>query len=144
MALDDDSACANHPTKKATAICDGTGDYICTLCAVDIGEKTYSTAYIDRVGVNSLDAPIQRHLKRPDRTVSLCFVLCLLIYFLGPAWVIWSVISFFQMLRYRKTEPIYRQIVGPGDVAVATILVLIPLTGWVFGIGAIVVGIMDT
>src|SRR3712207_1092454 len=35
-ALPDDATCAHHPRKRATAVCAGTGDYVCSLCAVEL------------------------------------------------------------------------------------------------------------
>src|SRR5262245_48239980 len=36
-ALPDDAVCAHHPGKRAVAVCAGTGDFICALCAIDVG-----------------------------------------------------------------------------------------------------------
>src|SRR5690606_1734344 len=36
---DEHSACFNHPEKQATAVCDGCGRFICTLCDIEVEGK---------------------------------------------------------------------------------------------------------
>ena len=50
LALPDDAACLHHPRKKAVAVCAGTGDYICSLCAVELNGQTYSANYLEGAG----------------------------------------------------------------------------------------------
>src|SRR4051812_44560983 len=69
MALPEDAACLHHPRKKATAVCAGTGDYICALCAVEIEGQTFSAAFLDKGGKEKAKKAFDRTLPRPDRHV---------------------------------------------------------------------------
>src|SRR5207248_2157926 len=65
QALPEDSVCMHHPSKKATAICAGTGDYICALCAVDLNGQTYSASYLGNAGKEKVGTAFDRYLERP-------------------------------------------------------------------------------
>lgn len=45
-ASPEDSACAAHPDRRAVATCDGSGDFCCSLCALEFDGKIYSAAYL--------------------------------------------------------------------------------------------------
>ena len=52
-ALPDEATCIHHPSKKATAVCAGSGDYICSLCAIDVEGQTYSANSSTRADGNT-------------------------------------------------------------------------------------------
>ena len=121
-ALPDDAVCAHHPTKQAVEICAGTGDYICSLCAVTIDGETYSAQHLGKKGKKKSAKAFSRYLARPDRAISLCFVGCLLFFIAAPILVPIAVISLFKMSKQRKEDPIYRQLVGAGTVIVGWLI----------------------
>lgn len=91
-ALPEDVTCAFHPTKRATAVCEGTGSYICPLCAVEIAGATYSAEFINSGGLKDFkkhDA-FNRRLKRPDYCIYTFVVLSIFPYtaFLAPLWFV--------------------------------------------------------
>src|SRR5580658_2840979 len=49
-ALPEDAVCIHHPRKKAVAVCAGTGDYVCSLCAIELNGQTYSAEYLNGPG----------------------------------------------------------------------------------------------
>ena len=48
-ALPEDAVCAHHPTKQAVEVCAGTGDYICSLCAVKLEGKQDGHGLVCRI-----------------------------------------------------------------------------------------------
>src|SRR5689334_5511439 len=70
-ALPDDATCIHHPRKKAIAVCAGTGDYICSLCAVDLDGETFSAQYLGAAGKQKAGRAFERNLPRPDSQVVL-------------------------------------------------------------------------
>lgn len=41
LAMSEDATCVYHPQKKAVTVCQGTGNFICALCAVEVkGKRT--------------------------------------------------------------------------------------------------------
>ncbi|MEM9752308.1 MAG: hypothetical protein AAF916_02885 [Planctomycetota bacterium] len=86
-AMPDDVACAFHPGKRAETICDGTGSYICSLCAVPVGGKTYSTEFINSGGLKTMGKGdvFERTLQRPDYNAGACLALSFLLGWTGIA-----------------------------------------------------------
>src|ERR1700733_5222528 len=75
IALPDEATCIHHPRKKATAVCAGTGDYICSLCAVELDGETLSAAYLATVGKKKAGKAFERNLPRPDSRIVLYLIL---------------------------------------------------------------------
>ncbi|MEM7576731.1 MAG: hypothetical protein AAF328_04575 [Planctomycetota bacterium] len=86
-AMPDDVSCAFHPGKRADTICDGTGSYICSLCAVPIGGKTYSTEFINSGGLERMGKGdiFERTLPRPDYGAGSCLALSIVLSWTGIA-----------------------------------------------------------
>ena len=104
----EDAVCANHPGKKAIAVCAGTGDYICSLCRVELNGKDYSVQYLDRGGKAIADVSFARHLPRPDKVVTTLALLSLWIGFLSPIFIIVSTVFFRRAARLRRENDLYR------------------------------------
>jgi hypothetical protein len=111
----------HHPTKKAIAVCAGTGDYVCALCAVDIEGATYSVAYLDGPGKEKLTEASRRYFQRPDSGALGFVALSILVIFLSPLFVPCAVHQYVQMIRLRRQSPIYRRLVGGGRVFFITL-----------------------
>jgi len=47
-ALDGDATCFYHPTKRATAICEGCGAFLCPLCDIELGGRHVCPRCIER------------------------------------------------------------------------------------------------
>lgn len=144
-ALPDDATCVNHPTKKAVHICAGTGDYICSLCAVEIANGIFSANYVDTHGEKALAKHFQKTLPRPDRllrftavaaVVLTCMYIGPLLFFLGP-------LFWWRMLRQRKQSELYRRVVSLVDVIVWLILTIVAISFVGFIIFAIVLAIIN-
>ena len=120
--LPDDAACVHHPTKQAVAVCAGSGDYVCSLCAVPLDGETYSAQYLSKGGKKKAEKAFERRLARPDRELSLCLVLCLLVVFAAPICLPLAIRSLVRMIRQRRTDPVYRRIVGRGSVIVSAVI----------------------
>lgn len=138
-ALPDDAACAHHPHKRAEAICEGTGDYICALCAVELDGGIYSAQYLDKAGKDKLDKDARRYVERPDRQLTYAVVLTVLFWPLFFVTVPVSVYYFIKMARLRQHNELFRRLVGPLHFASAVLIIIFFAAGIVIGIGAIIV-----
>ncbi|CAN0446027.1 unnamed protein product, partial [Ectocarpus fasciculatus] len=116
-AMPEDVACAFHPNKRADTVCDGTGSYICALCAVPVGGKTYSTEFINTGGLDRLGKGdvFERTLPRPDAGALWCFVLGLLCFctLVGPVvlmgYIAWYMV---QHRKLRNSSELYARVTG--------------------------------
>ncbi len=126
-SLPADATCTQHPTKRAVAVCDGSGDYICALCQIDLDGKTYSAEYLNRVGRDRLKAAFNRYLERPDRTIKTIGVLLIIPYLnlLGVIGLPYAFVKYFQMMKLRRQNSTYRMLVGRGGVWVCRVLLVI-------------------
>ena len=111
-AMPQDAVCAHHPTKRADAVCAGTGDYICSLCAVELEGKTYSVQYLNRGGKPLVTRAMPLRLDRPDRAVSLCLLLSLVVACVSPIGLGFAVYYVVQMRRKRREDPLYASVVS--------------------------------
>lgn len=140
-ALPEDATCAHHPTKRAEHVCAGTGDYICSLCAVEIDGKTYSAAYLSHAEQKVAAGKLDRYIKRPDRVIILFFVLsiiltaCIFPAILGPVFWVLAWMRLFKTLKLRKTDPLFAQLAGPGRIA--WLIVILGLWTAVYALGLI-------
>ena len=121
--LPDDATCVHHPTKQAVAVCAGSGDYVCSLCAITLDGETYSAQYLNKVGKKKAEKAFERRLARPDREVSLCLLFCLFFTIAIPICLPLAIRSLVKMIRQRRTDPLYRQVVGTGSVIAAVVII---------------------
>jgi len=127
-ALSDDAACVHHPSKRAEAICAGTGDYICALCSIDHGGQVFSAEYLNTAGANTAGKAFDRTLDRPDRTVRFYIILCFIpyinvIWYVG--WPVWVSLGWMKLLKARrlsKSDPLMARLVGPTQIVLLAIL----------------------
>lgn len=131
-AMPDDAVCVHHPTKRAVAICEGSGSYICSLCAIDLDGKTYSAQYLEKAGKKKLGSAFVRHLERPDRSLSTALVITLFIFYLAVVTVPFSWYYLAKVVRLRRTDKLYRRVVGRGQVVAMVIILVLFSIGWVF------------
>lgn len=144
-ALGEEAVCAHHPDKQAVAICEGTGDYICALCAVRLGERTYSVQHINRVGAEGLGDQLTRTLPRPDRMLTWMWIgglvtwLCYGVTAMIAASV--AILYYVKMFMRRRDDALYREMLSPMRIALATIylvLTVLMAAAWVaIGVGLI-------
>lgn len=111
-ASPEDAVCANHPGKKAVAVCAGTGDYICSLCRVTLKGRDYSVQYLDGGGRVLAEQAFSKFLPRPDRVVKLLLLASVLT---GPlSFALFIVSGFFRnrAVRLRRENSVYRNAVS--------------------------------
>lgn len=112
VAGPEDAVCANHPGKKAVAVCSGTGDYICSLCRVQIGDKSYSVQYLDGQGKTQAGLDFSKSMRRWDRLVVFLCLCSVLILMLSPAFVAGMTWALYKSVRERSQNLLYRQVAG--------------------------------
>jgi len=117
-ASEQHAICAHHPEHRAVAVCAGTGNYICALCAVDIDGTPYSVQFLDSAaGKTVLDQRFASSLSRPDRVVwqllACVLVLPISAFMIFPAfiWVPVGFIYWVKALRLRRQNALYGQLV---------------------------------
>lgn len=138
LAFEGQATCAHHPDKQATAICTGTGDYICPLCAVEIDGRVYAAQYIDRVGLKTIDSGAAPELGRPDRMIHSWFVLSVLFVLLSPMFFGLSIYSLIRMFAQRSKDPFYRRLVYRSRVITAVVLTVLNALLAVLGVFLII------
>ncbi|MBI4584424.1 MAG: hypothetical protein HY717_10420 [Planctomycetes bacterium] len=141
-ALPDEATCAHHPSKKAVAVCAGTGDYICSLCAITLEGKVYSAQFLNRGGRAKLEKAFDRYLSRPDRQVALALLLTLLFWIASPLTVPYGLLRCFSVFKLRRENELFRRVVGGGQAALLVILVLIFAAFFGLMIAFMVIGIV--
>lgn len=112
QAMPDDAACAHHPSKRAITTCAGSGDYICSLCVVEIDGQTYGAAYLETAGKAKATKAFDRYIPRPDKMVIGAVGISYL--YLVPSLVAfpWGIVQFFKMQKLRREDPLYARIVS--------------------------------
>jgi hypothetical protein len=138
-ALPDEATCINHPSKKATTVCAGTGDYICSLCAIEVKGQTYSAQYIDTTGADNLKAAFKQTYSRPDRRINL-FLISVLIpgvnYVTVPfafLWIPYCFVLYRRAMKMRREDPLFEQLMGTSYVVIIPILLVLFAIGWLVG-----------
>jgi hypothetical protein len=145
IALPDEATCLHHPRKKATAICAGTGDYICSLCAVEINGQTFGAEYLNSAGKDKAGKAFDRTLERPDSRIVLYLLLLFIPYInfvvipLAFVWLPHAFYLYFKALRLRRENPLYRRLIGTPRVVTLAILLFLVTLGWVAGVAALVI-----
>ena len=143
-ALPEDATCLHHPRKKAVAVCAGTGDYICSLCSIELNGQTFSAQYLDNAGKEVAGKAFDKTLARPDSRIVLYMILCFVPYlnviFLAFAfvWIPHAVFLFSKMRRMRRENEIYHRVVGTGRMVTLAILLTLFALGWTIGVTCIV------
>lgn len=149
-ALPEDATCMHHPSKKATAVCAGTGDYICSLCAVDIEGQTFSAEYLNSAGNKKARKAFNRMLPRPDK-----FVYTYLIFLFVPyvnfilipfafLWIPHGFILYRRALKMRDEDPLFARLMSRWDVVAIPLLLTLVAIGWVIGAVAIGMAISES
>jgi hypothetical protein len=136
-ALPDDVACAFHPNKRAVEVCEGTGSYICTLCAVPVDGKTYSAEFINSGGLKKLAGkdPFDRKLPRPDLAAISYAALILIAWWTvvgGPILLAASIFYYVKHLRLRQSDPLYARVTSPLTSIILPILYVAIVGGFAF------------
>lgn len=128
QALADDATCVHHPNKQAVTVCEGTGSYICALCAVEVNGKTYSADFLNRGGLKKLGEFFDRNLPRPDRAIVYFFVFSIFPYtaIAGPVLLILAFIRFAQYRKMLTQESLLKRVVPRGR----TIVLGLTLIAW--------------
>lgn len=129
-AMPDDVSCAFHPGKRAETVCDGTGSYICSLCAVPVGGKTYSAEFINNGGLERLGKGdvFERTLPRPDYVAWSCLVLAILTLWTGVGPLVLVPVGGWQFARHvklKKTSSLYAKATGRMTTALLAIVYLV-------------------
>lgn len=77
------SSCMNHPAKRAVAVCDGCGKFLCALCDVDWnGDHLCSACIAHRKQANP-DNALRTEYIHYDRIVLALAIASIFLYFLG-------------------------------------------------------------
>ena len=144
LALPDDATCIHHPRKKAVAICAGSGDYICSLCAIDLNGQTYSAEYLNTGGKETIGKAFDRYLPRPDSQIMLYF-LCLFIPYINVIfipfafiWIPHAFYLYFKALRLQRENDLFRRVMGNGRIIGIPVLLSLAALGWIYGVFAII------
>lgn len=129
VALSDEAKCIHHPTKQATAVCEGTGNYICSLCAVQVKGATYSVDFINQGNLKDLAEQFERKLVRPDTAAMYYACFCIFPYpgVLGPVLCPLGWIRFARHQRMLREAGLYSKVVGRGR-SVWLVVVLLAAT----------------
>ena len=148
-ALPEDATCLHHPRKKAVAVCAGTGDYVCALCAIELNGQTFSAEYLNGAGKDMAGKAFDRTLPRPDSQILLYMLLCFVPYvniiFLAFAfiWIPHAVYLYFKLFRLRRENEVLRRVVGRGRIITIGILLGLFSLGWIAGAISLVVLVLN-
>ncbi len=149
LALSEHATCVYHPQKRAVTVCQGTGNFICALCAVEIKGKTYSAQYLETsAGKKAVDDIAGQFLPRPDRVVRNIFWSLLIPYVNGlvlalfPVAAIYGYIQCGKIADLRRQNVLYRALVGKWRILIDTILLSLVLAGWLLLVLVLVVLIL--
>lgn len=111
-AMADDAVCLHHPTKRATTVCAGTGDYICSLCAIELDGKIYGAHYLSTAGIEVARMAFTNRLPRPDSEVLIACITSIPFFYVSPfifCYGLWRLIEAFKL---RRTNPLFAQVVS--------------------------------
>ncbi|MDH5509731.1 MAG: hypothetical protein OEZ32_05175 [Nitrospinota bacterium] len=117
-ATPDMAVCAVHPTKQAIAVCAGTGDYICSLCAVEVDGNIFGADYLSKAGRKTVAKSFARHLDRPDGAIGFWILLTIFIVFLGPLFIPLAIHSYTKAWKLRKNDAIFKRVCSRVDITV--------------------------
>ena len=97
-ALPDDATCTHHPAKMAVTVCEGTGDFVCALCHVELDGRSYSIQYLDKGGRDKAAKAFDRYLNRPDRAGRSYAVLGCALFFIPVVCFIPMIVSLVRLV----------------------------------------------
>ncbi|MEM7624138.1 MAG: hypothetical protein AAF333_00770 [Planctomycetota bacterium] len=135
--MPDDVSCAFHPGKRAVEVCDGTGSYICALCAVPVGDKTYSADFLNNDGLKKagMADAFSRNLPRPDVAAWLCVFLPVLFWWTlvgGPILLIISLVYYFKHLGLMRKNSLYAKVSSDLTTYLLPVLIGLCFVGMAF------------
>jgi phage FluMu protein Com len=137
-ALPEDATCMHHPRKIATAICAGTGDYICSLCTIDLNGQTYSADYLNNGGKETLGKAFSRTLPRPDSQIRLYLVGLFIIPYVDIIlaifaflWIPHAFMLYSKALRMRREDKLFARVMSKSSVIGLPILLSLVGLGWI-------------
>ncbi len=137
IATNEDATCVYHPHKKAVTLCQGTGNFICALCAVEVKGKTYSVQYLEsNAGKKAADEITNRYLARPDRVVANILIALFIpyadavVFILFPLWAVYGYLQCGKMAKMRRENALYHDLIGTGRIVTSAVLISIVLVGW--------------
>lgn len=137
QALPENAACAHHPDKKAVAVCEGSGNYICALCVVEIDGKTYSVQHVDAKGKASFGKSFDRTMKRPDY-----YIPAILLFFgLAPFLFPFLIILYLRMRRQFNSDLLYARLIGKARYTLYGALTVL-YTMWAVGFAGSIIAEM--
>ncbi len=148
-ALPEDAVCVHHPRKRATAVCAGTGDYICSLCSVELNGETYGANYLAAGGKDKAAKAFDRNLPRPDNYITTYLILIFVPYVnvvmipFAFIWIPHAFILYARSLRMRRENPLFARLMGRWRVITIPILLCIVSALWIAGVTALIYFIMD-
>lgn len=144
LALPEDATCIYHPQKKAVAVCEGTGNFICALCAAEVKGKTYSVQFLEsKAGKKQMEENLSRYLPRPDRVIVNIGVAIFIPYVNAlvvlpfPIWAAYGYYQCRQIAKFRRENALYGNVVGGGSVIFGAILISLLLALWIAGLLAV-------
>lgn len=145
-ALPEDATCIHHPTKKATAICAGTGDYICSLCTIDLNGQTYSAHYLDHGGKETMGKAFAKSIPRPDGQIRLYLIALIIIPYVNAVlaatvflWLPHAFILYFRALKMRREDKVFARLMSPASVIVLPVLLCLVGIAWLIGVTCLIV-----
>jgi hypothetical protein len=122
--VEDNAACINHPDKAATALCDGCGAYVCSLCEIAVEEQQLCpTCFNNRL--SDFSTINKKTVLYDAHALSLSFFSILV----GPMALILAPIAIGMTLFYwNKVNTPYPR--GKWRFVVAFIIALLLFIGW--------------
>ncbi len=148
-ALPDEATCMHHPSKKATTVCAGTGDYICSLCAIEVEGQTYSAQYIDSGGKKNLNAAFAQTLPRPDRRINIYLAMAIVVPYinivmiaLGFLWIPHGFILHRRARQMRRENPLFKRVMATSTLIIQPIVLALAGIGWIVMVVAIVFALL--
>lgn len=137
LAMSEDALCVYHPNKKATTVCQGTGNFICALCAVEVKGKSYSVQYLEsKAGKKAAEEIVSHFLPRPDRVVNNILIALFIpyadavVFILFPLWAVYGYFQCGKMAKMRREDALYHELIGRGRIVTAAVLISVVLAGW--------------
>jgi hypothetical protein len=146
-AMPEDAACNHHQRKKAVAVCAGTGDYICSLCAIELNGQTYSAEFLNGPGKDITGKAFEINLPRPDSQIR-TYIVCCFIPYINAIFVVFAFIwiphAFFlyaRALKLKRENELFRRVFGTASMILLPIALVVIGLGWITMVVAIVFAI---
>ncbi|QHI68400.1 hypothetical protein [Tichowtungia aerotolerans] len=108
-AQQEDAACFYHPSKKAEQICSDCGRFLCSLCALPVGDKILCTSCLERQRKDDKGhehkARRMRHDKLAMMLAGAALLMLLFSWFFPVIPAVLALSSLFVAIRYWKNKP---------------------------------------